>query len=192
MSSVTEVRSNPDATFQQRWLLATLLTGVTALCAQLAAPLPFTPVPVTMQVFAVLLSGLLLGGRWGAVAQAQYLALGMLGAPVFALGHSAPALFGPTGGYLWSYPVAAFLVGWIAERATRADRPQKQIRGQLLACGVGLGVIYSFGCAWLALHSQPMLSLPMAFVLGAGWFLFWDAVKALAAVGIANAWKRRG
>ena len=99
------------------WGMALALTASTALCAQVSAPLPFTPVPITMQVFAVLLSGLLLGGRLGFLAQAQYLAAGAVGLPVFALGHAGTGvLFGPTGGYLWSYPLAAFAVGWLAER----------------------------------------------------------------------------
>ena len=77
--------------FVTRWMQATLITGLTCVCARLSVPLPFTPVPVTMQVFAVLLSGLLLGRRWGTVAQLQYLLLGVMGLPVFALGRSGVA-----------------------------------------------------------------------------------------------------
>jgi len=175
----------------QRWPAAIALTAITALCAQASAHLPFTPVPITLQVFGVLLSGLLLGSRWGFIAQAQYLALGLMGLPVFALGHSAPALFGLTGGYLWSYPIAAFVVGWIVER-TEHQGQEERFGASVCACAAGLAVIYGMGCAWLALLSRPMLSPGAAFMAGAGWFVVWDTVKALAAVMVAQGWKKRG
>lgn len=166
--------------FAARWMLATLMTGVTCLCAHLSAPLPFTPVPVTLQVFAVLLSGLLLGRKWGTVAQIQYLLLGAMGLPVFALGKSGIAvLFGVTGGYLLSYPIAAGLTGLLREK-------WPSLRGQMTGCALGLFSVYGLGCLWLALLSHPMLSLPQVMVMGAGWFLAWDAVKALLAIAIAN------
>lgn len=187
---LTDNRIQPTTrTTAQNWRLALLMTGVTALCAQLSAPLPFTPVPVTLQVFAVLLSGLWLGKRWGAVAQLQYVALGLLGAPVFALGRSGlGVLFWPnvTGGYLLSYPLAAFLIGWLVERGHADESAPRQLRRSLLACAAGLGVIYGLGCTWLALLSRPMLSPFAAFLAGAGWFLVWDGVKALAAIAVAQ------
>ena len=168
-----------------RWMLATLMTGVTCVCAQISAPLPFTPVPVTMQVFAVLLSGLLLGKRWGTVAQLQYLLLGAMGLPVFALGRSGiVVLFGITGGYLLSYPVVAGMIGGLSRRSP-------SLQGQLAACAVGLGILYGLGCLWLGLMSQPALSFRGILVMGAGWFVAWDAVKALLAVAVAGGLKRR-
>jgi biotin transport system substrate-specific component len=90
---------------------------LTGLSAQVKIPLPFTPVPLTLQTFAVLLSGAILGWRRGFLAQALYLAEGAVGLPVFAGGTANPAhLLGLTGGYLWSYPFAAALVGWMVER----------------------------------------------------------------------------
>ena len=171
--------------FAARWMLATAMTGVTCLCAQISAPLPFTPVPVTMQVFAVLLSGLLLGRRWGTVAQLQYLLLGAMGLPVFALGRGGfGVLFGLTGGYLLSYPVAAGLSGWFSQR-----RPS--FAGPLTGCAVGIGTIYGLGCLWLALMSDPVLSPKAAVIMGVGWFVAWDAVKALLAVAVAGGLKAR-
>jgi biotin transport system substrate-specific component len=91
--------------------------ALVALAAQIAVPLPGTPVPMTLQPLAVLLVGGLLGARLGAASMVLYLTLGIAGLPVFTptvplLGIAR--LFGPTGGYLLAYPVAAFAVGWIA------------------------------------------------------------------------------
>ena len=182
-------RTNQETTLR-RWGMACLLTGVTIVGAHFAVPLPFTPVPITFQVFAVLLSGLLLGSRWGALAQVQYLMLGLLNAPVFALGKFGLGVFlwpNVTGGYLLSYPIAAFVAGWIVERSQKSRGGEDvPLSAYCLASTVGLAVIYTLGCSWLALLSRPML-LPMTAVLaGAGWFLFWDAFKALAAIGIAR------
>ena len=169
------------------WRMALLVTGVTCLSAQLSTLLPFTPVPITMQVFAVLLSGLLLGGRFGAIAQTQYLLLGLAGLPVFALGRSGPGvLFGITGGYLLSYPLAALAVGWIAERNKADQNTGGWLTRHALACAVGIAIIYGSGCIWLALLSRPMLSAGSAALLGAGWFLLWDAAKAALAITTAR------
>ena len=168
-----------------RWMLATLMTGVTCVCAQISAPLPFTPVPITLQVFAVFLSGLLLGRRWGTISLLQYLLLGALGLPVFALGRGGiGVLFGLTGGYLLSYPVAAGMVGWYSGR-----RPT--LIGALIACALGLGILYGVGCLWLGVMSQPVLSVRATLLAGAGWFLAWDAAKAAVAVAVACGLKSR-
>src|SRR5438093_7348200 len=90
---------------------------VTALGAQLAIPLPWSPVPITGQTFAVVLSGALLGARRGFLAQALYLAEGALGLPVFAAGAAGPAVFaGPTAGYLMAFPFAAAVTGALVGR----------------------------------------------------------------------------
>src|SRR5437867_606745 len=98
----------------------TLIVGasvVTALAAQVAISLPWTPVPITGQTFAVLLTGAVLGARRGFLAQALYLLEGALGLPVFAGGAAGLAkLLGPTGGYLVAFPFAAALVGALCER----------------------------------------------------------------------------
>ena len=97
------------------WIVGfSLLTG---LLAQIKIPLPFNPVPLTGQTLAVFLSGALLGCRRGFLSQAVYLAEGAAGLPVFAGGAASVAhLLGPTGGYLWSFPLAAALLGWLVER----------------------------------------------------------------------------
>src|ERR1700730_14982737 len=93
-------------------------SAVIAVCARLVLPFPFTPVPLTLANFGVLLIGLTLGSRRGFAAAALYLAWGAMGLPVFSgVGPGGLAqLLGPTGGYLWAYPIVAFVAGWIAER----------------------------------------------------------------------------
>ncbi len=144
---------------------------VVALAAQVALPLPGTPVPFTLQVPAVLLVGGLLGARLGAASMALYLALGIAGLPVFAaLGPLGPArLLGPTGGYLLAYPVAAALSG----RLVGSARSWPALGGALLA---GLGVIYLGGVAQLAvLIGDP----GKAVRLGSLPFLPFDLFKLL-------------
>src|SRR5918993_1046061 len=101
-----------------------MVTGLTAVAAQVSIPLPFTPVPFTLQPMVVLLGGAALGARLGMASQVLYLMLGLAGFPVFAASAVLPQgvfrLIGPTGGYLMSYPFAAFLTGALAER--RFDR----------------------------------------------------------------------
>jgi len=117
-----------------------------ALMAQLTIYLPFSPVPVTGQTLAVLLIGALLGSSRGSMAVLAYLAEGVAGMPVFAGGLAGPAvLAGPTGGYLAGFVVAAYAVGWLAERGW--DRNAVTTAAAML---VGNAAIYISGLAWLA------------------------------------------
>ena len=156
-----------------------LMAALTAVAAQIVIPL--FPVPFTLQVFAVVLSGLLLGPKYGAMAMAVYLLVGAVGAPVFnsfqgGIGH----LLGPTGGYLVSYPVATAIAGLAARPAANAVR-RRALWTSFLA-GIGaLVVIYACGVAWLMVLSQ----LPLAVALAQGFlpFVLFDLAKiALAAV----------
>lgn len=131
------------------WKVALVLGGslVIALAAQIAFPLPWSPVPVTAQTFAVLLVGATLGSRLGLAAVAAYLIEGALGLPVFAPG-GAPGLArftGPTAGYLAGFALAAFAVGWLAERGW--DRRSGRTALAMLA---GEALIYLCGLLWLA------------------------------------------
>ena len=118
-----EVRTH--GTVAEQWLSLAKQAGIVigasaliAVCARLVLPLPFTPVPLTLANFGVLLVGLALGSKRGFAAAALYLAWGAMGLPVFSpagVGGIAQ-LFGPTGGYLLAYPLVAFLAGWISER----------------------------------------------------------------------------
>ncbi|HEX6098192.1 MAG TPA: biotin transporter BioY [Thermoanaerobaculia bacterium] len=146
-----------------------------AIAAQVAIPVPFTPVPLTLQPLAVIFVGVALGSTRGAAAAALYLLEGFSGLPVFAQGHGGPAmLFAPTAGYLFSYPFAAYVAGFISERGWGGS-VVRAISGMLLA----LGVIYLGGWSWLAVLTDPR----SAFVAGVAPFVLADIVKV--AIGAA-------
>jgi biotin transport system substrate-specific component len=131
-----------------------------ALAAQIAMPLPFTPVPLTMQPLAVLLVGVTLGSRRGAAAAALYLLEGASGLPFFAQGNAGAVwLVAATAGYLWSYPLAAFVAGWFSERGW-GSTTLRAIAGMLAA----LAIIYAGGFAWLAILTSPRAALTLGIV----------------------------
>ena len=162
--------------------LALAFSLLTALSAQAVIPLPFTPVPITGQTFAVLLTGALLGPRLGAMTLALYLLEGGMGLPVFAHGAAGAArLLGPTGGYLLSYPFAAALIGGLAERGWDR-RPATMLAAMLL----GSLIVFTMGAGWLAHFVGPA----HAFTGGVLPFLPGDMVKALLAAGLVPlGWK---
>jgi biotin transport system substrate-specific component len=164
--------------------LAALFAALTALGAQIAIRLPFSPVPVTLQVLMVIGSGLVLGSRRGLASQLTYLAVGVLGVPIFAGGTGGPAvILGPTGGYLLSFPVAAFTAGWLSERS----KPGRRL-GRIAASLAALILIYLGGASWLAvwLVATGAPSLPAALAgawhLGVAPFFLADLAKAILAV----------
>ena len=132
----------------------------TALCAHVAFPLPFTLVPVTLQTLAVLLTGAALGSKRGGLALLLYLAEGAVGLPVFSPIPAGPAglaaLLGVTAGYLWAFPIAAFVTGWLCER--RLDR---SFLTSALAMLPGTLIIYLIGVTWLAVafHLGPLAAI---------------------------------
>ncbi len=150
--------------------------AATALGARVAVPLPGDAVPVTLQTLFVVLSGLMLGPWLGAAAQATYLAAGLLGAPVFALGFGPAALIGPTGGYLLAFPAAAWLAGWVAG----APRPGiRSLMRVALATVLGGAVILAIGASWLSIYVG---GLGPAFFAGVAPFLVGDALKSVVAL----------
>jgi len=167
-----------------------LITALTAAAAQVSIPLPFTPVPFTLQPMVVLLGGAALGSRLGMSSQVLYLLLGMAGLPVFAASPVLPQgiarLMGPTGGYLLSYPIAAFVTGWLAER--RFDR---RYLTSALAMAAGLTIIFAAGVSWLAWFAQPAhLGLDAALRTGLSPFVPADIIKIfLAAAVLPSVWK---
>src|SRR5208282_2460447 len=154
-----------------------------AVCAHITIPLPFTPVPLTVQNFGVLLVGLLLGSRRGFAALALYLAEGAMGMPVFSpLGPGGIAqLLGPTGGFLLAYPLVAWVAGYVMEHGLRSFA--RAAIGGLL----GEVVLFTGGLAWLAVLTH---SLGQAFRWGLYWFLFAEIIKVMVAAGIAARWQR--
>lgn len=111
-----EGKSKPQINPLKGMVFSALFAAFTAAIAPVKIPLGFTPVPITLQTLAVLLSGAVLGPYYGALSMILYIAVGALGLPVFAGGSSGiGVLFGPTGGYLFSYPIAAFVIGWAVQ-----------------------------------------------------------------------------
>lgn len=154
-----------------------------ALCAGVTLPLPFTPVPLTLQNFGVLLVGLTLGSRRGFAALVLYLAEGASGLPVFnpaGLGGIAQ-LFGPTGGYLLAYPLVAGVAGFIMERGA------KTFARAATASLVGEVLLFASGIAWLTIFTH---SLAQAVRFGFYWFIFAEIIKVMAAAAIATGWQR--
>lgn len=146
------------------------------LMAQVAIPLPFTPVPITGQTLAVLLAGALLGSRRGALCILTYLAEGFAGLPVFAGGTAGISrLLGPTGGYLVGYLVAAYLVGWLAEKGW-----DRKLWTNFTAMVMGNSAIYLFGVSWLAIA----LGWQEALVAGMYPFIPGDLIKIAIATGL--------
>ncbi len=171
-----------------------------AICARISFPIPGTTVPVTMQTFAVLLLGALYGPKLGAITMLAYLAQGLMGLPVFAYGFSAwtpspaagvPVILGPTAGYLWSFPLAAGLVGWLANRGW-----DRQVQSAVPAMLLGNLVILSFGFGWLAIASYLLsgsLNVGALVLAAVVPFLPGDLFKLmLAALSLPGAWKLLG
>jgi len=168
------------------------LTALTAAAAQISFPLPFTPVPLTLQPMIVLLGGAALGSRLGLLSQVLYLAAGIAGLPVFAASPLLPQgvarLVGPTGGFLLAYPAAAFVTGWLAERGF-----DRRYLSSVAAMTAGLAVLFAGGVSMLALQWTAALgtgainaALQAAFYP----FVIVDAVKILfAAAVLPGVWK---
>lgn len=149
-----------------------------ALCARVTVPLPFTPVPLTLQNCGVLLVGLLLGSRRGFAALALYLAEGAMGLPVFnPTGPGGIAqLLGPTGGFLMAYPLVAGLAGYLMERG------RKTFAGAAVAGLLAEVLLFASGLAWLGIWTG---SIKKAVQFGLYWFLFAEVIKVLIAAAVA-------
>jgi biotin transport system substrate-specific component len=163
-----------------------LLVGASlfvALCAHLALPLPFTPVPLTLQNFGVLMVGLALGSRRGFAALVLYLAEGLAGLPVFSpTGPGGLAqLLGPTGGFLMAYPMVAGLAGWILERG------RSSFARAALAGLAGEVVLFAAGLIWLAGLTH---SFAQAARFGLYGFIFAEVIKVMSVAALASRWKK--
>jgi len=154
-----------------------------ALCARVTVPLPFTPVPLTLQNFGVLVVGMTLGSRRGFAALVLYLVEGAAGMPVF--NPAGPGgllqLFGATGGFLLAYPFVAGLAGWIMERG-------KASFARAVAAGVLAEVVlFAGGISWLAVLTH---SFAQAVRFGLYWVVFADIIKVMLAAGVSTGWRR--
>jgi biotin transport system substrate-specific component len=155
-------------------------SAVIAVCARLMLPLPFTPVPLTLANFGVLLVGLSLGSKRGFAAASLYLAWGAMGLPVFSsTGPGGIAqLFGPTAGYLLAYPIVAFIAGWVAERGVIQTFTRNAVAGAVAEL-----VLFASGIGWLAALTH---SWQNAAALGLFPFLFAEVIKVMVAAALAR------
>jgi biotin transport system substrate-specific component len=180
-SNVRERALLPEALRQTALILGASL--FVALCARITVPLPFTPVPLTLQNFGVLLVGMLLGSRRGFAALFLYLAEGAIGMPVF--NPTGPGgvmqLLGATGGFLLAYPLVAWIAGYVVERGSRTF-----LRAAIGGLWAEL-FLFASGLTWLAILTH---SITQAFRWGLYWFIFAEIIKIMMAAGITARWQR--
>jgi len=166
---------------------AALFAALVGAFAYVSFPHPFSASPITLQVLGVFLAGIFLGPVWGGGALVLYLAAGALGAPVFSAGTGGLGvlLAEPTLGYLWSYPFAAALVGYVVHGGVTLRDPDAVGVPRLVGAMVaGTAVIYAFGVVGFAVVLD--LTLVEAFLTGALAFIPFEAVKMAAAVGVVR------
>jgi biotin transport system substrate-specific component len=185
--SLRQAANSLSTTIAGRIGLAIAASALVGLCAHISLPLPFTPVPLTLQNFAVILIGMVLGPALGFSAMALYLAEGAVGMPVFT--PQGPAgiahLLGPSAGYLFSYPLAAAAAGF-AGRLARSNRTQ--FAAAITSAVAATVLIFTFGTSWLAylLH----LSAAASWHLAIEPFLFGEIAKIIAAAAIYSSTRR--
>jgi len=187
---LTTVFSRTDLSVPIRAAAVVFVAVLTAVAAQISFPLPFTPVPFTLQPMVVLVGGAALGARLGMASQVLYLLAGIAGLPVFATSAVLPQgilrLLGPTGGFLMAYPLAAFVAGWLSERGF-----DKHYLTSVLAMAAGLTLVFAFGIAWLAWFASPApVGLSQALQLALYPFIVVDVIKILlAATVLPSVWR---
>lgn len=184
MSTQTIAISNRSHALARNFAVVVGASLFVAVCAHITLPLPFTPVPLTLQNFAVLLVGLVLGSRRGFAAMALYLAQGAMGLPFFnpAGPGGVAQLLGPTGGYLLAYPVVAFVAGWLWERSSRGF-----VRAVLASVAAEI-VLFAGGVSWLMVIAHVPFAQAAAFGLYP--FVFAEVIKVMAASGAASRFRR--
>jgi biotin transport system substrate-specific component len=189
LMSPADARSGSWKDQANTWLFSALLvlggSLFVALCAKIRLPLPFTPVPVTAQTLGILLAGSLLGRRLGLWSMVLYLAMGIGGLPFFTgEGTGWSYLMGATGGYLLAAPLAAALVGWLAERGW-----DRRVLTMALSMVLGNAVIYLLGVAWLA----ALIGIQAAVMKGLLPFIIGDVFKiAIACAVLPGGWRLLG
>ncbi len=182
-SRVNFFRWRYEAGFEQKILLALTFAAFTGICAQIRIHLPWTPVPITMQTFAVFLTAIILGRNWGALSQTFYVLFGALGVPWFAgFKGGFAAFFGPTGGYLVGFVISAFFIGYFVDRYI-ASRFLLTLFPLLLFAN--FGIIHGLGCLWLYLWTGMSVSMLELLVIGSLPFIPGDIAKifAISAIG---------
>lgn len=170
----------------RKMVFASLFAALTAVGAYIQIPVPVSPVPVTLQVFFVLLAGSMLKSKWGSLSMIVYTLLGVAGLPVFSGGSSGlGVLLGPTGGYIFGFIIAAFLIGKFAEKAESAEKSGLAVN--ILNMSIGILVIYSLGVFQLMMVAE--MGLRTAITFGALPFIPGEIVKTAIAAYIASNYK---
>ena len=176
-----------DSTRVRHLVAAALIAAFMAATGWIAIPLG--PVPITLQIFGVVLAALLLTWEWAAVALAIYLVLGAAGVPVFSLGTAGlGVVLGPTGGYIIGFALAAPAGAWIRELLER--RETEQVLADAGAAVTVIVVVYLLG--WLQLAAVTNMGLLKAFLIGVLPFIVPDAIKAVVAIAIASSVRLSG
>jgi biotin transport system substrate-specific component len=185
VTTTTDVASRPrvladlvPGALVRDMVLVIAAAAITGLAAQVSIPLPFTPVPISLQTFTVLLSGAALGPIRGGLGMGLYLVAGVAGVPWFSEQRSGFDF--PSFGYIVGFVLAAVLVGWLARRGL-----DRSVPGTIGIMVLGNLVIYALGVSWLA--SSLAVDLPTALELGAWPFLIGDALKIALAAGLLPA-----
>jgi biotin transport system substrate-specific component len=181
---LSQIRSRSSNPALVRVAAIGLFAALTALTARITLPLPFTPVPVTLQVMMVLLTGLTLGAKDGALSQIAYVASIALGLPVDAHGLGTAAFASPTAGYLIGFVAGAFVAGYLAERGLHHNRAWR-----FFASLAGVGAIYFIGTVWLTVGFLGG-DVSHGFTLGVAPFIVIDLIKALIASAAAAGARR--
>ena len=174
--SLSHAGTLPAAVTGRRAAAIVAFALLTAVGAFARIPLPFTPVPITLQTFFVLAAGIYLGGRDAAASQGLYVGLGAAGLPVFAGGGGLEHLLGPTGGFLLSFPIAAWLVG-------ASLQPGGRLARSIAVLAAAMALVFALGATWLALVMG--VGLGTAFTLAVLPFLPGAALKIAAAAALA-------
>ena len=183
-----ETENNTNLPDMKKLSALPLFAAMTAVGAYITIPLPWSPVPIVLQNFFVLLAGLVLGPSAGAAGIGLYLFMGLVGLPVFAGGTGGLAHFaGPTAGYLVAYPAAAWVAGFVAGGRRAAGRTSRFLR-EFAAAAAGVLVIYAAGVPWLKFRLG--FGWEKAFLAGMLPFIASDLFKAAAAAALAPVFRK--
>ncbi|HHV24898.1 MAG TPA: biotin transporter BioY [Methanosarcina sp.] len=164
-------------------VFASLFAALTAAGAYIQVPIPFSPVPVTLQVFFVLLAGSMLKSKWGSLSMIVYTLLGIAGLPVFAGGSSGMGvLLGPTGGYIIGFILAAYTIGKLSEKAENTDKSSLFIN----SLNMSAGILVFYACGFVQLIFVADVGPGTALALGVIPFLPGEIIKAAVAAYIAS------
>lgn len=162
-------------------VLTGVFTALTSVMAQVSIKIPFSPIPITLQVLSVCLAAVILGKKCGTLSQVAYILLGVCGFPVFSgFNFGLNAILGPTGGYIISFPFMAYVIAYTIEKIEKQKNITRFSIG--LAMTAGLIVLYSFGTIWLAFSLK--LAFMKALAMGVGWYLPLDILKVIISSSI--------